>query len=238
MTPTVHRLLHIADTIERIGPVWAWWSFPIERQCGRLQRHITSKHHPFVNLDSHITLAAQFKTTKLIYNITNEDLSLDGPAQKRVGLVLDDECTFNFSITHGVGLTLISDEGVILHGTIHCGHRKSGDYSAAIKSCLFTRYSLKDKKAQEWFWERLPDNFKAYKQATIANGDRVRTADHPGQVEEDTDHRDATFVRVSSRYVSHLPVIQSTHSTRFSGMCMRTCGTGNLCSGELGTSGN
>ena len=141
MTLTVHGLLHVAETIERIGPVWAWWSFPIERQCGHLQRHITSKRHPFANLDNYITLAAQFKTTKLIYNITDEDLSLDEPAQK-VGLVLVNECTFNFYITHGVDLPLISDEGIILHATVRGGHQKGGDYSAAIKSCLFTRYGV------------------------------------------------------------------------------------------------
>jgi len=88
MTLTVHGLLHIADTIERIGPVWAWWSFPIERQCGRLQRHITSKRHPFANLDDYITLSAQFKTTKLIYNIADKDLSLEGPVKKKTGLDL------------------------------------------------------------------------------------------------------------------------------------------------------
>ena len=93
MTLTVHGLLHVADAIERIGPVWAWWSFPIERQCGRLQRHITSRRHPFTNLDNYITLANQFKTAKLIYNITDEDLSLDGPVKKKPGLELHDECT-------------------------------------------------------------------------------------------------------------------------------------------------
>ena len=91
MTLTVHGLLHVADTIERIGPVWAWWSFPIERQCGRLQRHITSKRRPFVNLDNYITLAAQFKIAKLIYNITDKDLSLERPA-KKMGVELHDEC--------------------------------------------------------------------------------------------------------------------------------------------------
>ena len=98
MTLTVHGLLHIAETIERIGPVWAWWSFPIERQCGRLQWHITSKHHPFANLNNHITLAAQLKTAKLIYNITDEDMSLEKPARKRPGLVLHDDCTCWFYI--------------------------------------------------------------------------------------------------------------------------------------------
>jgi hypothetical protein len=92
MTLTVHGLLHIADTIERIGPVWAWWSFPIERQCGHLQRQITSKRYPFANLDNYITQAAQLKTAKLIYNIAEEDLSLERPVKKKVAFELDDEC--------------------------------------------------------------------------------------------------------------------------------------------------
>lgn len=93
MTLTVHGLLHIADTIERIGPVWAWWSFPIERQCGRLQRHITDKRHPFANLDNYIALAAQVRNIKLIYNVTDEDLELDPPVKEKKGLFLHDECT-------------------------------------------------------------------------------------------------------------------------------------------------
>lgn len=91
MTLTVHGLLHVADTIERIGPVWAWWSFPIERQCGHLERHITSRRRPFANLDNYIILSAQLKTAKLIYNVTNKSLSLEKPVQKK-GIELHDEC--------------------------------------------------------------------------------------------------------------------------------------------------
>jgi hypothetical protein len=93
MTLMVHVLVHIADTIERIGHIWAWWSFPIERQCGRLQRHITDKRHPFSNLDNYLTLAAQLKNIKLIYNLSDNDLSLDRPVKQRKGLTLHDECT-------------------------------------------------------------------------------------------------------------------------------------------------
>lgn len=92
MTLTVHGLLHVADTIERIGPVWAWWSFPIERQCGCLQRHIHDCRFPFTNLDNHITLTAQLKTAMLIYNVTSKDLSLERPKDKKVGHELCDEC--------------------------------------------------------------------------------------------------------------------------------------------------
>ena len=105
MTLMVHGLLHVADTIERIGPVWAWWSFPIERQCGRLQQYITNKRHPFANLDNHITLANQFKMAKLIYNITDEYLSLDKPAKKKPGFELHDECMHSLCMTHKIYLT-------------------------------------------------------------------------------------------------------------------------------------
>jgi len=99
MTLTIYGLLHIADTIKRIGPVWAWWSFPIEHQCGHLQRQINSRHHPFSNLDNYIRLAAQLKTTKLIYNITNEDLSLERPVNKKVAFELHDECAYRHHMT-------------------------------------------------------------------------------------------------------------------------------------------
>ena len=92
MTLTVHGLLHIADAVERIGPVWAWWSFPIERQCGRLCRHIHNQRFPFTNLDNHIMLAAQLKTVMMIYNITKTDLSLERPKKKKLGYELCDEC--------------------------------------------------------------------------------------------------------------------------------------------------
>ena len=68
---------------------------------------------------------------------------------------------------------------------------------------------MKDKGSRDRFWEHLPATFEVYKQATVANGDRVRAADHQGHVEHDTDHRDATFVRVSDLDPSQTPTIQS-----------------------------
>ena len=82
---------------------------------------------------------------------------------------------------------MVSDKGITLHGEVHSGHKKDGDYSAAIKSCLFTWYSLKSKHDQNQLWELLPTTFKVYKQATVTNGDRVRAADYQAEVEEDTD---------------------------------------------------
>ena len=93
MTLTVHALLHVADTIKTIGPVWTWWSFPIERQCGRFQRKIKSRKHPYTNLDNYLLQDAQLKQVKTIYNLADADLSIGAcPTKKRVELTLQDTC--------------------------------------------------------------------------------------------------------------------------------------------------
>ena len=93
MTLTVHTLLHMADTIETIGPVWVW-SFPIERQCGSFQQKIKSRKHPYTNLDNYLLQQAQLKQIKLIYNLSDTDLLLasNPPMRKKVELALQDEC--------------------------------------------------------------------------------------------------------------------------------------------------
>ncbi|KDQ14851.1 hypothetical protein BOTBODRAFT_109517 [Botryobasidium botryosum FD-172 SS1] len=47
---TIHILLHIADGIEKIGPMWVYWCFALERHCGLLQRMVTSRSRPYESL--------------------------------------------------------------------------------------------------------------------------------------------------------------------------------------------
>lgn len=100
MTLTVHALLHVADMIETIGPVWAWWSFPIERQCGRFQRKIKSRRYPFTNLDNYLTEDAKLKQIKMIYNLSNADLEIGECTanRKRVELILEGKCKSKYLI--------------------------------------------------------------------------------------------------------------------------------------------
>ena len=180
MTLTVHGLLHIADTIERIGPVWAWWSFPVKRQCGCLQWHITDKCHPYVNINNFITRYAQLNNAKHIYNITNKDLSLDKKVKGKKELYLPEGCTFfpgTWSVEQ-ISFFLTSDKGIVLHSKVAGGFEKNGEHLGALKSCLFTWFGLTDKKAQDTFWECLPLNFDEYKQATITNSNRIRAFSH------------------------------------------------------------
>ena len=69
---TIHALLHVADTIEVLGPVWAWWSFPIEWECGFQQWSIMSRWFPYVNLDRSLVWQAQLDQITLLYDLSRE----------------------------------------------------------------------------------------------------------------------------------------------------------------------
>ncbi|KDN38557.1 hypothetical protein RSAG8_09446, partial [Rhizoctonia solani AG-8 WAC10335] len=72
-TSSVHGLLHIADGIEAMGPVWCYWAFPMERFCGSLLPAIKSRRHPFVNIDRRVQDLAMLYHIQQVYSI---DLSL------------------------------------------------------------------------------------------------------------------------------------------------------------------
>jgi hypothetical protein len=55
-----------------MGPVWAYWAFPMECLCGKLLRHIKSRRHPFANIDAYITAVAQLDQIKNCYNAAKE----------------------------------------------------------------------------------------------------------------------------------------------------------------------
>jgi hypothetical protein len=66
---TIHALLHIAPTIRAMGPVWAYWAFPMERYCGDLLRHIKSRRFPYPNINSYVTSCAHLTQITLLYDL-------------------------------------------------------------------------------------------------------------------------------------------------------------------------
>ncbi len=69
---TVHALLHIADSIVTLGPVWAYWAFPMEHYCGLIRPAIKSRKHPDTSLEWYIIECAQLTQILLVYNFQNE----------------------------------------------------------------------------------------------------------------------------------------------------------------------
>jgi hypothetical protein len=88
---TIHALLHIADGIEMMGPVWAYWAFPMERFCGKILRCIKSRRYPFSNIDSYLTAVAQLNQIKNRYN-AHDQLALLPPKEANSREFAFDEC--------------------------------------------------------------------------------------------------------------------------------------------------
>ncbi|KAF8986626.1 hypothetical protein BDQ17DRAFT_1393639 [Cyathus striatus] len=69
---TTHALLHIAEGICAMAPVWCYWAFPMERYCGKLQPAICSHHFPYSLLDRFVVEDAQLTQIKTVYDVANE----------------------------------------------------------------------------------------------------------------------------------------------------------------------
>jgi hypothetical protein len=44
LAPNHHLAMHLADCLERFGPVRAWWSFPMERLMGQVLHSCHNNH--------------------------------------------------------------------------------------------------------------------------------------------------------------------------------------------------
>ena len=63
-----------------MGPVWAFWAFPMERYCGDIGRNIInkSKWFPYATINKYITSKAQLTQVTLLYGL-HDQLSLQPP---------------------------------------------------------------------------------------------------------------------------------------------------------------
>jgi hypothetical protein len=90
---TIHALLHIADSIEAAGPVWASWAFPMERFCGGLRPAVKSRRFPYSSIDRYLVSSARLTQCQNIYNLVHE-LSLRSPERDELGgRSLSEKCT-------------------------------------------------------------------------------------------------------------------------------------------------
>ena len=82
-TLPIHTLLHLADCIKGWGPVWCYWSYPMERFCGHLKRGgAASKRFPYKSLDHYLFDWTTLWHLGAIYNI-RDMLKLEGKQKTR-----------------------------------------------------------------------------------------------------------------------------------------------------------
>ena len=55
---TIHALLHIAPTIRAMGPVWAYWAFPMEQHCSDILHHIQSWQFPYASINKYVLVCS------------------------------------------------------------------------------------------------------------------------------------------------------------------------------------
>ncbi|KAG9125491.1 hypothetical protein FRC07_007398 [Ceratobasidium sp. 392] len=75
-TLPLHALLHVADDIEAMGPVWCYWAFPMERFCGALARANKSRRYPYTSMNQYVLQLSQLSQIKHCYGL-GEELDLN-----------------------------------------------------------------------------------------------------------------------------------------------------------------
>jgi hypothetical protein len=65
----VHYLLHVVDSVENLGPVWAYWAFPMERYCSFIGAAVKSRRYPYANIARRIRDVAQLRIIREIYDL-------------------------------------------------------------------------------------------------------------------------------------------------------------------------
>ncbi|KAI0692136.1 hypothetical protein C8T65DRAFT_586838 [Cerioporus squamosus] len=166
---TIHALLHIADSIEMVGPVWASWAFPMERYCGALQPAIRSRRFPYSSLNRYVVDRARLDHLKLIYAGLDLKLRLS-PEPSHSGVTIPG---YETCVLLPPKRPLPLDRGL----------------QDKILSCLCTRLKLPPARLRCL----LPSSVEQYGKVRIFNdGDTIRAAALAPAPE---DGRDATYVR-------------------------------------------
>ncbi|TRM55775.1 hypothetical protein BD626DRAFT_415516 [Schizophyllum amplum] len=171
---TIHALLHIADSIEYMGPVWCYWAFPMERYCGNLQPALKSRRYPYASLDRYVVERAQMEQINAIYNVAPE-MSLRPPHRK---------------IPRG-GYAPIAYPTCILLPPRVAGPIESPALTAIVVA-LATRFNMRVQEVRPHVRNADIVQYGRVRRVDTDEGDTIRAADLVASRE---DSRDADYVR-------------------------------------------
>ncbi|KAG8681010.1 hypothetical protein FRC11_001700, partial [Ceratobasidium sp. 423] len=69
----VHYLLHIADSIEYMGPIWCYWAYPMERFCSFIINSVKSRRYPYANIDERVLNRARLQMILQKYRLIDKE---------------------------------------------------------------------------------------------------------------------------------------------------------------------
>lgn len=192
---TVHALLHIADSIKAVGPVWSYWEFPMERYCGTLQPAIRSRRFPYASLDRFVLESAQLTQIKAVYNCA-EELNLRPPRGQVVGLFSDPLCMSYMSLLNYLYTEcwLFADPSCVLLPP-RVKERPTEGLVRGITAALATRFECRVSKVTQCLKSAVVEEWGKVRRIDSEAGDTMRCSSVVS-VRDDT--RDATYVRVSN----------------------------------------
>ncbi|KAJ7258664.1 hypothetical protein C8J57DRAFT_1436814 [Mycena rebaudengoi] len=180
---TIHALLHIADGIVAAGPVWAYWAFPMERFCGRLQPCIKSRRFPFVSIDGHVVATAQLAIVKVTHSL-DKKLRLGPP---NVDLA---DGAFKSEDPHSSTNSLFEDKTCALLPPQRVAVQLSPGLARKISVCLSTCFDTSVTIVNKYFNPAAVDQWAKIQR--LDGGDRMLASSMVHAME---DRRDATYVR-------------------------------------------
>jgi hypothetical protein len=190
---TIHTLLHIADSIKAIGPVWCYWAFPMECYCGTLQQSIHSRRFPFASLDHFIIETVQLNQISTLYAVANV-LALRAPSGSGSGYIFSDaQCMFIAPEHERCMLTCFSKDLSCVLLPLKSQARPANHLIASIAGALATRFHtdvatvkrhLRNLEIEEWG------------KVCRVDSDAGDTMIASSLVVPHNDTRDATYVRV------------------------------------------
>jgi len=174
-----------------MGPVWAYWAFPMERHCGDILRNIRSRRFPYANINKYVASHAQLMHITLLYGLHGK-LSLLPP------------------VHHDTDVELPSCKSSVMLMNLRAYHSELDPLyvltppkgpvetlSATLRTKLIATLATRFNKSVSIIRELIPRNtrFAQYGRARqLDGGDVMHARDF---VPLRSDSRDMSFVRVS-----------------------------------------
>ena len=175
-----------------MGPVWAYWAFPMERYCGEIGRHIKSRRFPYAAINKYINSQAQLTQVTLLYGLYNQ-LSLRPPRSHDKDLQLPLCEPFLIYINNPVTNFSNLDPLYVLDSPKPLVESLSKSLWTTLTATLATRFETNVSVIRKLIPPQFP--FVQYGRARQLDGGDIIHARE--LIPLRTDSRDMSFVRVS-----------------------------------------
>ena len=186
-----------------MGPVWAYWAFPMERHCGDILRNVRSRRFPYANINKYVTSRAQLIQITLLYGL-HEKLSLLPPVHHDTDVKLP-SCKSSVMLMNALTYHSVLDPLYVLTPPKGPVETLSAPLRAKLIATLATRLD----KSVSIIRELIPRNtrFAQYgRVCQLEGGDIMHAHDF---VPLRSDSRDMSFVRVRPppNYFAHINLL-------------------------------